>query len=142
MHDMRFQEYLSEKTDIDLITISDIFDSKNDVFKVALELIEKYGVDDQLLGKIWGDYLGFAYVNPCHSIVSHEHIKMLGADFIREHKVIPLYKFGKAVTVATSNPAKFYIQDKLEKKFNSVVSFVFCFPFDIDIFLSLNNIAK
>lgn len=140
MYESDFQEYLSEKTGVDFITISDLFEQESDVFKIALILIEKYDVDDKVLGKIWGDYLGFAYVNPCNSIVKPEYIKLTGVDFIKKYNALPLYKFGRAITVSTSDPKNPFIQDKLEKKLGELVSFVFCFPFDIEIYLQLNNI--
>lgn len=140
MYNSDFPLYLSDKTGIDLIQMEELFEKKKDPFDIALTLIEKYGVDEKDLGKIWGDYLGFAYVDPNSSIVNQEFIQKLGINFIKENKVIPLYKFGKAVTVSTPNPQNPFIQDKLEKRLDEIVSFVFCFPFDIEIYLQLNNL--
>ena len=136
MYDNDFQEYLSEKLNIDYLLINELFEkSGTDVFNVAFELIENYSVDEATLGKIWASYLGFAYVDPNSSIVNQEYIQKIGVDFIQEHNVLPLYKFGKAVTVTTSNPTNPFIQDKLEKNLGELVSFVFCFPFDIEIYV-------
>lgn len=141
MYDADFQNYLSEKTGIDLTIIESLFEKhKLDVFDVALELLEHHGISDTELGKIWGSYMGFAYVDPNSSIVKHDYIEKVGVDFILENKAMPLYKFGKAVTVTTSNPTNPYIQDKLEKRLNELVSFVFCFPFDIDIYIQRNRL--
>lgn len=142
MYDSDFQNYLSEETGIDLITIDDLFEKEVDAFDVAFELIENYGIDAKKLGKIWGDYLGFAYVDPNASIVHKEYIQRLGLGYIRKYNVLPLYKFGKAVTVATSDPNNPFIQDKLEKKLDELVSFVFCFPFDIEIYIQFKDCYK
>lgn len=142
MYNSEFQNYLSKKTNIELSVIKRLFEKETDVFKIALILTEKYDVDEKFLGKIWGDYLGFAYVNPNSSIVNKEYARMLGEDFIKENSVLPLYKFGKAITVVTSDPQNPYIQDKIEKKLSEIVSFVFCFPFDIEIYLGFNNINQ
>jgi len=143
MYDSDFQSYLSKKTNIDLAIIKDLFDKhKTDVFDIAMDLLEHHGINDAELGKIWGSYLGFAYVDPNSSIINQEYIDKVGVDFILDNKVMPLYKFGKAVTVTTPNPKNPYIQDKLEKKLGELVSLVFCFPFDIDICVQRNRLKK
>ena len=143
MCDLDFQIYLSEKTNIDINRITELFEKNpNNVFKVALTLIDYYGIEEGELGKIWGGYLGFAYVDPSKSIVNKEYIEKLGVDFILENKILPLYKLGKAVTVTTSNPTNPFIQDKIEKKLNELVSLVFCFPFDIELYVKMNNLKK
>lgn len=139
MYSSDFQAYLSDKTGIDFIIIDELFEKEVDPFKVAYILVEKYAVDEEKLGKIWGDYLGFAYVDPNKCIVNKEYLEKIGVDFVTKYKAMPLYKFGKAVTVSTPNPQNPYIQDRMEKELKEIVSFVFCFPFDIDIYLQLNN---
>jgi hypothetical protein len=140
MNEDKFKDYLIEKLDVEPNVLEELFAKEVDVFKIAFELIEKHGIDEKKLGKIWGDYLGFAYVDPNSSIVNKDFVNMLGAAFVRENNALPLYKFGKAVTVCTSNPQNPFIQNKMEKKLNEIVSFVFCFPFDIEIYLQFNNI--
>jgi len=141
MYDLKFQNYLSENTGVDIYTIGSLFDKhKNDVFAVALELIEHHGISDSQLGKLWGSYLGFAYVDPNSSIVNREYVDKVGVEFILDNSVMPLYKFGKAVT--TSNPKNLFVQDKLEKRLGELVSFVFCFPFDIDICIQRIGLKK
>lgn len=142
MYNSDFSIYLSEKTDIDLATIEELFEKEVDPFRVAFLLVEKYGADEGKLGKIWGDYLGYAYVDPNKCIVNQEYIQKIGVEFVTKYKALPLYKFGKAVTVSTPNPQNPYIQDRMEKELKEIVSFVFCFPFDIDIYLQLNNLIK
>lgn len=140
MEDLKLQKYLIEKTDVDAPVIKELFARKNNSFDVARALIEKHNIDAKELGKLWGDYLGFAYVDPNSSIVNKDFLIKLGVDFIKQNSIIPLYKLGRAVTIATSEPTNPFIQDRVEKKLGEMVSFVFCFPFDIEIYLSLNNI--
>lgn len=140
MYNLEFKDYLADKTGIDFVVIDELFNIYADVFDVAYSLIENHGVDSKKMGKIWGDYLGFAYVDPSSSIVNKEYINKIGINFIKTNSVLPLYKFGKAVTVSTSDPSNPYILDKVEKRLGELVSFVFCFPFDIDTYLSLNNL--
>lgn len=138
MTNEEFPITVSEKTGIDINIVSDLFDKyQEDTHKVAQILIEKHGADKNVLGKLWGSQIGFAYVDPNSSIVNHKFIDKIGIKFILEHKAIPLYKFGKAVTVSTSNPKNPYIQDRMEKAFDEIVSLVFCFSFDIEKFLQV-----
>jgi hypothetical protein len=132
MQDLPLNEYLANKTGLDIVLIDKLFYENSDEFEVAHKLIDKYGIEREKLGKIWGDYLGFAYVDPNKTIINHEYIDKIGLDFIRKNKVMPLYKFGKAVTVCISDPKNLYMQDKLEKKLGEIVSLVFCFPFDVE----------
>jgi hypothetical protein len=140
MYNSNFITYLSDQTELDFELLERLFQENSDVFDVALKLIEDYGIEAKHLGKFWGDYIGFAYVDPNTTIVNQEYIQKVGVDFIKQNKAIPLYKFGKAVTVCTSNPQSPFIQDKFEKKLGEIVSFVFCFPFDIEVYIKLNNL--
>lgn len=143
MYDFDFQIYLSEKTGVEFAIIKNLFEeNKVNVFEVALKLIEDYQIEENELGKIWGSYLGYAYVDPSSSIVNQEYINKVGDEFILKNNALPLYKFGKAVTVTTSYPTNPFIQDKMEKKLNELVSFVFCFPFDIEIYVQRNKLKK
>src|SRR5574344_1890351 len=102
-----FEDYLIERTDLEPAVISEIFKNNSDTNRIAKILIDRYGIKKEILGRIWGDYLGFAYVEPNNSIVKKVLIEKLGEDFILENKVLPLYKFGRAVTVCeteTKNP--------------------------------------
>lgn len=136
MYDSDFKEYLSDNTGVDFTTINELFRRMPYVFDIASTLINLYGIERERLGKIWGDYLGFAYVDPNATLVKTEYVSKLGLDFIRKNKVMPLYKFGRAVTVATSDPTNPFMQDKLEKMLDEIVSLVFCFPFDVETYLA------
>lgn len=141
MYNSEFRNYLSEQLNIAPEVIRELFQDANDnEFKVAWYLINDYKVDKSELGKVWGNYLGFAYVDPSTSIVNPEYISRLGAKFITENKALPLYKFGRAVTVSSSNPDNPFLQGNLEKKLGEIVSLVFCFPFDIESYIQMNNI--
>lgn len=139
MYDTDFLSYLSDNLDIDYETIAKV-PRTVDIFNLAKVLIQIHKIEKARLGKIWGSYLGFAYVDPNMSIVNQDYIQKAGIPFILENKAMPLYKFGRAVTVSTSNPKNPFLQDKIEKKLDEIVSLVFCFPFDIDVYLKNNNL--
>lgn len=141
MFSNKFRKYLSEKTGIDELILDELYYDSSDIFNIAMNLIEKYNVDRTELGRLWGDFLGYAYVDPNTTIINMDLVKKLGKEFIVKNKVIPLYKFGKAVTVCTSEPDNIYMQDVIEKKLGEIVSLVFCFPFDVDwVLFKLKNL--
>lgn len=141
MYDTKFKEYLARNTNVDIIILNELFNKVPfNVFNVAFELIEKYHVDKEQLGRLWGDYLGYAYVDPNKSIVNQEYIKKIGISFIEINKILPLYKLGKAVTLCTSHPENKSIIDHTQRRLGELVSLVFCFPFDIKTYLQSNNI--
>ena len=140
MYDYNFKTCLAGSTGIDIDTINELFQKHFNVFEIALILIEQYDVDKDKLGRLWGDYLGFAYVDPNKSIVNQEYIKKIGLSFIEMNKILPLYKLGKAVTFCTSNPTNPSIVEHTQKKLGELVSLVFCFPFDIKTYLQANKL--
>jgi len=58
------------------------------------------------------------------------------------NKVLPLYKLGKAVTFCASNPTNSSVMEHTQRKLGELVSIVFCFPFDIKMYLKNNNFIK
>lgn len=140
MHNQNLETYLCQKINLDTEIIKSLFaKNKENEFEIALILNSEYGIAKAELGKIWGSYFGLAYVDPNTSIINDEYIKKTGVDFIIKNKALPLYKFGKAVTVTTSDPTNPYLQDKLERRLEEIVSLVFCFPFDIENYLLING---
>lgn len=141
MYDASFKDYLARNTGVDPKILNELFNRVPlKIFDVASELIEKYGVDKEMLGRLWGDYLGFAYVDPNKSIVNQEYIQKIGINFIEINKILPLYKLGKAVTLCTSHPDNQSIVEHTQRKLGELVSLVFCFPFDIKNYLQASKL--
>lgn len=140
MYNEDFKDYLAKHTGVDAAIVYDLFKKHFKIFEVATALIEKHGVDSKKLGKIWGDYLGFAYVDPNTSIANQEYVDKIGISFIDINKALPLYKFGKAVTVCTSDPTNVDLKNKIQTRLGELVSFVFCFPSDIKSYIQSKNL--
>lgn len=141
MYDYKFKDYLARNINVDARILDELFRRVPfKVFDVASELIENYGVDKETLGRVWGDYLGYAYVDPNKSIVNHDYIQKIGLNFIEINKILPLYKLGKAVTMCTSHPENESIVGHTQRKLGELVSLVFCFPFDIKTYLQTNKL--
>lgn len=142
MYKSDFSEYLSKHIGISPAILSYLIEKNPNIFKVAQLLIEEYGVDKEKLGRAWGNYIGYAYVDPNKSIVNQEYIEKIGISFIQMNKILPLYKLGKAVTFCTSHPDNPAIEAHTQKKLGELVSLVFCFPFDIKEYLEKNQLNK
>lgn len=141
MYDANFKNYLARNTGINIKILDELFNRVPfKIFDVALELIEKHGVNKEALGRLWGDYIGYAYVDPNKSIVNQEYIEKIGISFIEINKILPLYKLGKAVTLCTSHPEKESVVGHTQRKLGELVSLVFCFPFDIKNYLLANKL--
>lgn len=141
MYDYEFKDYLARNTGVNIKILDELFNKVPfKVFDIASELIENHGINKEKLGRIWGDYLGYAYVDPNKSIVNQEYIKKIGLSFIEINKILPLYKLGKAVTLCTSYPDNQSIIEHTQRKLGELVSLVFCFPFDIKDYLNANKL--
>ncbi len=141
MYDSGFKDYLARNTGVNIQILNELFNKVPfKVFDVASELIEKHGIDKETLGRLWGDYLGYAYVDPNKSIVDQEYIKKIGLNFIEMNKILPLYKLGKAVTLCTAHPENQSIVEHTQRKLGELVSLVFCFPFDIKAYLQSSKL--
>lgn len=142
IEDKKFVKYLAEQTGIPEVKIQDLVNQGFDDFQIAAILIGKHHVKKEDLGRSWGAYIGYTYVDPLDSMTNIEYIKKAGLDFILARKSLPLYKLGKAVTVAMTDPQNPFLQGKVEDKLGEVISAVFCFPFDIENYILTHSIAK
>ena len=70
MFSNKFRKYLSEKTGIDELILDELYYDSSDIFNIAMNLIEKYNIDRTELGRLWGDFLGYAYVDPNTTIIN------------------------------------------------------------------------
>ena len=64
-------------------------------------------------------------------IFDPQYMKSIPKEYLKMQVVLPLYKFGPAITVATARPTNPYLQNNIEKQLHSVISLVFSFPSDI-----------
>ncbi|MDM8515686.1 ATPase, T2SS/T4P/T4SS family [Desulfobacterales bacterium HSG16] len=105
---------------------------KGNAFSVLTHLVRERGAKRDLVGKLWGDSIGYAYVNLSKTIIQPELIKEISEAFARENNVIPVYKFGDTVTVATSDPSSIRKTKEIEKVVSQPISTIFSLPEDIE----------
>ncbi|MFH1139745.1 MAG: GspE/PulE family protein [Pseudomonadota bacterium] len=110
-------------------------DSKNllakhhgDAFAVFLYLAEGGAAPAGELEKLWGDSLGYAYVDLDKTLFQQDVVQKLPLQVAQKHKMIPLYQLGPAVTLAMVDPADAQAAKEAEKHLGAAASPVFSMP--------------
>lgn len=89
------------------------------------ELIATHSAPREDLCRLFGDSLGTAYVDLSRTIVKPEVVKLIPRDFAVENRVIALYQFGGAVTVATADPLNVTLKDDIAEAVGMPVNTAF-----------------
>ncbi|MGM0417639.1 MAG: GspE/PulE family protein [Thermodesulfobacteriota bacterium] len=106
--------------------------TENDHFRLLLYLKEGGVAPKTVLGRLWGDSIGCAYVDLVKTFFQQEAVALIPREYALKYNVIPIYKLGNAVTVATSSPQDSDLIKALSMVANMDVSPVFSFPGDIE----------
>ena len=125
-----FLNYLQKKLDLEPFLLRDLM-KEHSIFEVVDILVSNYNIDKEKIGQIFGGYIGYAYVDINNVIFDPQYMKSIPKEYLKMLVVLPLYKFGPAITVATARPTNPYLQNNIEKQLHSVISLVFSFPRDI-----------
>jgi type IV pilus assembly protein PilB len=110
---------------------------QSDTFAMLLHLARKEPHQREMLGRVWGDLLSVAYVDPSKTLIQYELAQRLPESFAKTRKVLPLYEFGGAVTLATAAPANVDLIREVQSHMDSFVSPVFSFPEQISAALDI-----
>jgi type IV pilus assembly protein PilB len=101
----------------------------------AVGVLDRLVLENQNLkiqaGRLWGDFIGVAYVDTDRSLIDPQLIEKLPEEYAKRHNVIPLYNFGSVVTVATADPFDRAALSGVENYLDTFVSPVFAFPSEI-----------
>ena len=100
-------------------------------FAVLLQLVNERPHLKDVLGKAWGDSIGFAYVNPEGTAVQPEAVAQVPREFAEANQIVPLYSFGGSLTMAAVNPADKTLETRVTNQLGVIPSFVFAFPEEI-----------
>ena len=125
-----FANYLSKKLGLDPAILKKML-KRQTIFEVVEILISKHHIEKEKIGRIFSEYIGYTYVDVNDVIFDPQYMKLISKEYLKSKSVLPLFKFGTAITVATSNPTNPYLQNNIEKQLNSIISLVFSFPSDI-----------
>ncbi|MDP6526016.1 MAG: GspE/PulE family protein [Kiritimatiellia bacterium] len=110
---------------------------QGDAFAMLLHLLSRKPDSRNKLGKLWGDFLNVAYINTSHINIHYELVQKLPEAFAKSRRVMPLYDFGGAVTLATPAPADRELISEVEGYLDAFVSPVFAFPDQVDTALEI-----
>ncbi len=110
-----------------------------DDLAAMLYLAEQRAALKETIGKLWGDSMQMAYVDPTRSIIQYALLDKLPRDFAGQHRLIPLYALNEVVTVAMADPLDQTVLDRLEGYLGAIPSTVFAFP---DHILAALEIAR
>ena len=84
------------------------------------------------LCRIWCDSIGIAHVDLHKTLFQSDLVRRLPEAFARRNYVIPVYRMGEAVTVATAVPQSEKMKKALEERLGEPVNLVFALPSDIE----------
>ena len=110
---------------------------KENGFAILLHLVERAPKHKALLGRLWGDSIGLAYVDPFTTTNQYETLALLTKDFLDRHPVFPLRELDGVLTVAMYNPTDTAVLNEIEDSTGKFISPVFAFPDQIAACLAI-----
>ena len=126
------QEFLAKLVEHGLVTEDDCRELatryQGDTYALLLHLVQRSPGERDELGKLWGNSLHVAYVDPGKTFVQYDLCQKLPEVFSKNRKIFPLYEFGGVVTLAMTSPADRLIIEQAEGHLDMFVSPVFSFP--------------
>jgi len=104
---------------------------KGDAFSVLMHSVRRGLAKRTELGMLWGDSIGFPYIDLGKTLFQNEVVEILPEKFARKNKIIFVFQFGDAISAATSNPADSIVLKEAEMVAGRPISPVFSFPEEI-----------
>lgn len=101
---------------------------KHEALEFAQLLVRDEWLDREVAGGIMGSINGCTYVNLSHTLFQKELLEKMPRELAEKVQAIPIYRLGKAVTVAMSHPELPDQVSMLEQVLMLPVSPVFSFP--------------
>ena len=108
-------------------------------FAILLHLAERKPKHKAFLGRLWGDSIGVAYVDPFKTTIQDETLALFTADFLDRHSVLPLHELAGVLTVATYSPTNMALVNEIENATGKFVSPMFAFPDQIAACLAIGR---
>jgi type IV pilus assembly protein PilB len=126
------QEFIAKVVERGIVTDTECRDLvtryQGDGFALLLHLAQRDPRQRDELGKLWGNALHVAYVDPGKVFIQYDLCQKLPEAFAKSKRLLPLYEFGGAVTLATPTPADRQLVEQAESHLDAFVSPVFAYP--------------
>jgi type II secretory ATPase GspE/PulE/Tfp pilus assembly ATPase PilB-like protein len=94
-------------------------------------LAEESILPKEVVGRLWGDSVGVAYLDPFTTLVSREAIDRLPLEIARKAQALPLYILDGTLTIAMADPCDTVLKGRLAQIAQCPVSPVFSLPGEI-----------
>ena len=104
---------------------------RGDALAILEDLIAAQSLPKEELCRLFGDTLGIAYVDLSRTLIKPEVVNLIPSEFALTHRLIAIYQFGGAVTVASADPLNIMVMDSVARLAGMPVSAVFSPPGDI-----------
>jgi type IV pilus assembly protein PilB len=135
---MKNLEFIKRLSDERILTTGEASGLVNkfhgDAFAILWHLLKTGRQSKTVLGKMWGDAIGVAYVDLEKTVFEPSVVSKLPEKFARHNHMIPLYQFGggNVITVAAADPTNWQILHEAERIMQQTVSAQFALPEDIE----------
>jgi len=130
---------LLDSSKLDESVFQEIFAShkKNHLDFITLLVKDGY-ISRRIFGKVVADFFQVAYLPLGETLIDFDSLVLIPKEICEQYGVIAVYKFGNALTIATSNPLNTEIKARLEQMALSSVSYVFSFKDEIENAIQIN----
>lgn len=71
---------------------------------------------EELILQALADYFNLPFVDLDTYLIDEKVVKMIPEEMVRRHKLIPIFKIGETLTVATANPLNIHALDEVRNK--------------------------
>ena len=134
-----FIKRLQKKSDIPSWEIDRVLrNCQFDLLKFSQTLVDEDWVNPEVAARTYAEHMNFSYVNLEQTLFQRDTLELLPQDLAEKYPVIPLYKLGDAITVATAHPEDKLSLDELSRIIMSPISPVFALPCEIKRAIKVN----
>ncbi len=105
---------------------------KSKGIKLGQALIEQGIVTEDDIIWALGNQLNISFIHLNPQIINREALKLVSAEYARDHKLIPLYQTGNQLSICMVDPLDFDAVETLAAKTQCTVNVSICTSFDFD----------
>jgi type IV pilus assembly protein PilB len=96
-------------------------DQKQKGERLEQTLVRLGYASEELILQVFADYFDLPFIDLGTYLIDEKIVKMIPEEMARRHTLIPLFKIGETITVATANPLNIHALDEVRNKVKSNV---------------------